>query len=200
MKTQIYCVYKTTNKDGYFYIGRGKHLEVVRGKYHGSGTFYKEFRRLNPLGWKTEVLHGPICIEEAKALEVSYVNYDLVSNELCLNMKIMGSTRGCKNPGVYERFRKLCPEFNKNMAIQKAYEARLSYAIVDGGDVNQIEPLSFEESNRYLKNHWLPYAAHFMPEFDDGIPFSHPYEESRAAVYAKQHKHLADLLKLLDYN
>lgn len=167
---KIYCTYKTQNRDGYFYIGRGKYKEVICGLYTGSGTFYKEFRRINPVGWSTEVLEGPLTLIEAKAAEAKLVNADLVCQELCLNLRIMAKGK-CEANSVYERFQRLCTEYHKQLAISKAYNLRCEEAQMEGESTDSIGLLTFEESNRFLRDAHLPYAAYHIAFLDDGETF-----------------------------
>lgn len=158
---KIYCTYKTQNRDGYFYIGRGKYKAVMTGSYTGSGTFYKEFRALNPAGWKTEIILGPVTLEEAKASEISLVTGKLIENEFCLNLRIMAKGN-YDITDAYNRFKKLCPEYHKRLVIQKAYEFRCNWEAVMGRQWENVEVLSFEDSNEILKNAHQPFAAYYM--------------------------------------
>jgi len=132
-----YCIYTTTNADGYFYSGRGKTATVRRGVYTGSGVFYTEFRRLHPVGWSTNVLVDGLTFSEAVVAERSVISDEFLSSPLCLNL--MGANGS--NAEAHQRFKALCPEYHyalwKNAVdeVCTMFELEVPSSISDGNAV-----------------------------------------------------------------
>lgn len=91
--TLPWCTYRSSHPSGCTYEGKGKTINVLAGKYKGSGVKFNlslTYPGYEWDTWTTEVLATFATEDEAYAAEAILVPVEKLANPLCLNMMAGG--------------------------------------------------------------------------------------------------------------